>query len=66
MSRCNTVVRVDCRRIKILRHSAGSSYVRQEVFYQDTDPSVSYPAINFKEGVFPAYPDVPVMLVNVP
>lgn len=38
----------------------------KEVFYQDDDPDISYSAINFKTGVFPAHPDVPVMLVNEP
>ncbi len=39
----------------------------QEVFYQDIDPpGVTYPAINFAGGYFPAHPEIPVMKVFKP
>ncbi len=46
------------------RHASDSG--AQEVFYQDTDPLVTYPAINFKRGFFPAHPDIPTLLVFKP
>ncbi len=37
-----------------------------EVFVQETDPVVNWPALNFKLGQFPAYPEIATMLVFKP
>ncbi len=38
----------------------------EEVYYQATDPVVTWPAINFKEGYFPGHPTIPAMVVFKP
>ncbi len=43
----------------------GADAVR-EVYYQDTDPVVTQPSINFKRGFFPVHPDIPTLLVFKP
>ncbi len=77
MSNCRTVVEVSCNQYTVLEACAqGPQGIQgipgptgvglQEVFYQSTDPVVTYPAINFKAGFFPAHPDIPTLLVYKP
>ncbi len=55
------------RKIPRVSASGGSpSAGLREVFYQDVDPIVEMPSINFKRGFFPAHPDIPTMLVFRP